>query len=179
MATSTLLQKLDLEVDGFGASTSNRRQVETFIAAATLTVGQWVALDLSSVPAVISTEIDDYADQTLLVRPAASDLTAGAGIESNASIVVGVVLSSAESSGTLTAGSKVYVVTRGPAIAQVDAAGVKADILAGMALMPDVTLTAGMAVAYTAASTVRPCGVALVASTTQNTIPVYVYPSMT
>ena len=179
MATSTLLQKLDSEADGFGAGTSNRRQVETFIAAATVAVGQWVALDLASVPLAISSNIDDYADQALLIRPAASDLSAAAGIESDASIVVGVVLASAETSGTLTAGSKILVVTRGPAIAQVDAAGAKTDILTGMALMPDVTLTAGRVVAYTAASTVRPCGVALVASTTQNSIPVFVYPSVT
>ena len=44
MATSTLIQFLE---PGEGASTSNRSQTETFLAAGTITAGDWVAFDLS------------------------------------------------------------------------------------------------------------------------------------
>lgn len=44
MATNTILQKLDGGSD-FGATTSNRRQVETFITKETVVVGDWVAFD--------------------------------------------------------------------------------------------------------------------------------------
>jgi hypothetical protein len=54
MATSTLIQYLETEQkDGFGASvavgpaTLNRRQVETFLAAATIAAGDLVSLDAS------------------------------------------------------------------------------------------------------------------------------------
>ena len=46
MATSTLLQKLDGETN-FGGGTSNRRQVETFLASGTIAVGDVVAFDTS------------------------------------------------------------------------------------------------------------------------------------
>lgn len=182
MATSTLVQYLgstNTSSTDVAATEVNRRQVETFIAGTTVALGQWVALDLTKSPSPSTTVIDDYAEAALFVRPAASDLNAAATIESQASIVVGVVLSSAEPGQTLTAGSKINVVTRGIAIAQVDAAGAKTDILIGMALQPDVTATAGRAIAQAAASTARACGIALASATTQTAIPVYVLPSMT
>jgi hypothetical protein len=46
MAGSTLLQKLDGGSD-FGASTSNRRQVEIFLAEGVITSGDWVSWDVS------------------------------------------------------------------------------------------------------------------------------------
>ena len=49
MATNTLLQKLDiLDSDGvaFSADTSNRRQVETFIADGAIALGDLVAFDV-------------------------------------------------------------------------------------------------------------------------------------
>jgi hypothetical protein len=46
MATNTILQKLDGETD-FGASASNRRQVETFVANDTIAAGDVVSFDAS------------------------------------------------------------------------------------------------------------------------------------
>ena len=44
MATSTLIQLLEA---GQGGDTSNRRQVETFIAGGAIASGDWVSLDVS------------------------------------------------------------------------------------------------------------------------------------
>tara|TARA_Y100000034_G_scaffold133869_1_gene200726 strand:- start:866 stop:1342 length:477 start_codon:yes stop_codon:yes gene_type:complete len=46
MATSTLIQFLDSST-GVTAATSNRRQVETFLAGGAITAGDWVFFDVS------------------------------------------------------------------------------------------------------------------------------------
>ena len=47
MATSTLLQTLDADANQMGVTASNRRQVETFIANATIAAGDLLSLDLA------------------------------------------------------------------------------------------------------------------------------------
>ncbi len=119
MATSTLVQSLNTSyVDGFGASVSvpnvvNRRQTEIFLASATVVVGDAVAFDLSKT-------LD--SDKTLYVIPADTDVA-------TSTTIVGVVLSSAESTGTLTAGSKILVALTGVVLANVDGATVAGSIL--------------------------------------------------
>jgi hypothetical protein len=114
MATSTLIQNLNTGyTDVFGATvsvpgTSNRRQVETFLASATVVVGDAVAFDLSK-------SVD--SDKALYVIKADTDVA-------TSTAVVGIVLGSAESDGSLTAGSKVNVVLGGIVLANVDGATV-------------------------------------------------------
>lgn len=108
MATSTLLQKLDVAADGFGSSTSNRRQVETFIAGETLVVGDCVSLDLAA---------SADGDKGLVV------VKGDTGTATD-TCVIGVVLRSVAPGGALTAGSQVEVVVRGLVLANVDAATV-------------------------------------------------------
>ena len=150
MATSTLIQKLDATAlvtsttvpGGYQTVTtpdvSNRRQVETFIAGATVVVGQWVQFDTSKSGAV----------KVLTVVPAA--ITA----DGNA-LVVGVVLGSAETSGALTAGSKINVIVSGYA----SVAAVTTGVAAGTPLVVDATL--GRADARVAGDISDACGVAL------------------
>jgi hypothetical protein len=143
MATSTLLQSLNTDADFGGvsaAASSNRRQVEIFLAKETLVVGDWVAFDF-----------DATAD---------SDVTLGIfkadGNSSPVRTPFGVVLRSAEPTGTLTSGSRIEVVTAGVCDALTsDAAG------AGMAVgaILQITNTAGVADAASAASAQPVCGV--------------------
>jgi hypothetical protein len=108
MATSTLLQKLDVAADGFGSSTSNRRQVETFIAGETLVVGDCVSLNLGA---------SADGDKGLVV------VKGDTGTATD-TCVIGVVLRSVAPGGALTAGSQVEVVVRGLVLANVDGATV-------------------------------------------------------
>lgn len=123
MATSTLLQKLDglaLQSPTTGGETpgsyvsvstpnvSNRRQVETFLASATVVAGDAVAFDLSK-------SLD--SDKTLYVIKADTDVA-------TSTAIVGIVLGSAETDGSLTAGSKINVLISGVALANVDGATV-------------------------------------------------------
>jgi len=147
MATSTLIQNLNSTyVDGFGVSvgsgsaTSDRRQTETFIAKETLLVGDWVAFDYAATLA---------GDVTLGVYKA----------DSNSSPVrtpMGVVLSSAQSDGALTAGAKVLVCISGVCNALVgDNAG------GGNAIgtLLQITSTAGQVDLASAASAQPVCGI--------------------
>lgn len=155
MATSTLIQKLDGTALVPSSSppgsysvvatpdVSNRRQVETFIAGATVATGDWVAFDTSKTG----------AERMLFVVPAATVATGNP-------LVVGVLLGSAESTGALTAGSKVNVIISGYAEnAKVD----NAVAGAGVALVVDAT-GAGIANAFVAADTAPSCGVSLEAA---------------
>jgi hypothetical protein len=142
MATSSLIQSLDATYsDGttLGLTPSNRRIEETFIANGTITAGQWVALDL--------TVANSDGDKSLKVVAADGNASAGAGITSTASVVVGVALTGA------TTGQRVDVVTRGMCEASVTEAG--AGILVGDALQ--ISNTAGSA-AITTGALVPVCG---------------------
>lgn len=144
MATSTLIQKLD--GTAFVSSTtvpgsytavttpdvSNRRQVETFIAGATVVVGDWLEFDTSKTG----------AERVLTVIQATAN---GSGNP----LVVGVCLGSAETDGLLTAGSKINVVVAGYA------EGVNvANAVAAAGVPLAVSATAGRAQA-----TILPAGV--------------------
>jgi len=165
MATSTLLQKLDVEADGFGASTSNRRQIETFLVRVeyptggpdpgtiTITAGDWVALDTTQ----------SGADRALCIRTAAN-------VALGNPLVVGVALDSASLDpleGDPAISAPIRVVIAGYA----EAANVDGAVAAGSPLVVDTT--AGRAhVAVTGDLSV--CGVALAADVA-NVAPVWVY----
>ena len=162
MATSTLIQRLDSTAlvtsttvpGGYTVVTtpdvSNRRQVETFIAGATVVVGDWLQFDTSKTG----------AERVLTVIQATN-------VALGNPLVVGVCLGSADSDGSLTAGSKINVIVSGYAeVANVDGA-----VVAGSPLAVDTT--AGRAhVAVTGDLSV--CGVALAADVA-NVAPVWIY----
>jgi len=132
MATSTLIQFLDPGQDG---DTSNRSQVETFLASSAIAKGDWVSLDPSK----------SGADRCLYVG--VIDTSAGAvplGVP-----VIGVALEAASIDG------EVRVVIAGY-VAQANVASLTA---AGIALALDTT-TSGRAVAADAAN-VNLAGVSL------------------
>lgn len=144
MATSTLLQKLDStalaspttggETPGSYVSVStpdvsHRRQVEVFLASATVAVGDVVAFDLSKT-------LD--SDKMLYVLKADTDVA-------TSTAAVGIVLGSADSDGSLTAGSKINVLTSGLIRANVDGATVAGSTLC-------VGATGGQLAVYTNAS---------------------------
>ena len=132
MATSTLIQFLD---PGQGGDTSNRSQVETFLASSAIAKGDWVSLDPSK----------SGADRCLYVG--VIDTSAGAvplGVP-----VIGVALEAASIDG------QVRVVIAGY-VAQANVASLTA---AGIALALDTT-TSGRAVAADAAN-VNLAGVSL------------------
>ena len=109
MATATTLQSLNTDADFGGvsaAASSNRRQVETFIAGETLVVGDCVSLNLAATA--------DSDKGLVIVKGDTGTATD--------TCVVGVVLRSAESNGALTVGSKIEVVVRGLVLANVDGA---------------------------------------------------------
>ncbi len=136
MATSSLIQYLeatDAAGTTLGLTPSNRRVEETFIASSAITVGQWVALDLT-------TTLSD-GDKSLKVAPADGNGGSGTGITSLNSVVVGVALTAAA------AGDKVEVVTRGMCEASVSESG--SGINVGDALQ--ISNTAGTAVITTGA----------------------------
>jgi hypothetical protein len=110
MATNTLIQKLDPVADGFGASASNRRQVETFIAGGTIATGDAVALDTSKTG----------ADRALYVVEAPAN---------SGALVVGIALNGASANETIA------VVVTGYAAG----ANVESGVLAGQALYVGTT----------------------------------------
>jgi len=150
MATSTLIQRLDTNAlvpsstipGGYDLvstpDVSNRRQIETFILGGTVAVGDWVALD--------TTQPD--ADKALFV------IEAGAAANGNP-LVVGVVLSSAETTGALTSGSRVNVIVAGYAAS----ANTNGAPVAGQPIV--VQTVAGAADAAGAGITAPPCGAVL------------------
>ena len=83
MAGSTLLQKLDGETD-FGATTSNRRQLEIFLASAAIAKGEVVQLD----------DAKTGADRALYVRKASTTATGNG-------LAVGVAIEAAAAAGDL------------------------------------------------------------------------------
>ena len=104
MATSTLIQYLEttavtgLGVSvGVGAASMNRRQTETFIAKENLVVGDFVAFDLAAT-----------ADGDVSIGVFKAD-----GNSAPVRTPFGVVLGSAETSGKLTAGSRINVCISG------------------------------------------------------------------
>jgi hypothetical protein len=104
MATSTLIQYLEttavtgLGVSvGVGAASMNRRQTETFIAKENLLVGDFVAFDLAAT-----------ADGDVSIGVFKAD-----GNSAPVRTPFGVVLGSAETSGKLTAGSRINVCISG------------------------------------------------------------------
>jgi hypothetical protein len=152
MATSTNIQYLVATAkDEFGAtvqigaSTSDRRQIETFLAGAAITAGDWVQFDTSATGATrVLTVIQ--ATNVALGNP----------------LTVGVALTSAT-----VAGQTVDVVVAG----YVESANVDGAVVAGSPLTVDTT--AGRAhVAVTGDISV--CGVALAADVA-NVAPVWVY----
>ncbi|CAB5223716.1 hypothetical protein UFOVP390_5 [uncultured Caudovirales phage] len=155
MATSTNIQYLvNSAKDEFGATVSiktasDRRQIETFIAGAAITAGDWVQFDTSATD----------AGRVLTV------IQAGAGFAAGNPLVCGVALTAAT-----VAGQTVDVVVAGYAELANVAAAVAA---AGVALVVDNT-AAGRAVAIAAADTAPACGVSLEAAGVGNTCDVWV-----
>jgi hypothetical protein len=133
MATSTLIQYLEttavtgLGVSvGVGAASMNRRQTETFIAKENLVVGDFVAFDLAAT-----------ADGDVSIGVFKAD-----GNSAPVRTPFGVVLGSAETSGKLTAGSRINVCISGVCDALVGDNGGAGNAL-GVVLQ--ITNTAGVA----------------------------------
>jgi hypothetical protein len=102
MATSTLVQFLATEADGATRDTSNRFQVETFLASAAIAADAIVSLDLAQTSDV---------DKALYVITAASGTA-------TRTCVVGAATESAAA-----AGAKVKVLTKGLYTVAVDGSG--------------------------------------------------------
>jgi hypothetical protein len=166
MATSTLIQKLDATAlttsttvpGGYQVvstpDVSNRRQIETFIAGATVVPGDWLQFDTSKTSG---------PEKVLTVIQASANGTGNP-------LVVGVCLGSAETTGALTVGSKINVIIGGLAEKANVANAVAA---AGVALTVEAA-GAGQAVAITAGDTGPACGVTLSAPVA-NVANVWVY----
>jgi len=154
MATSTLIQNLDSTA--FESSTtvpgsytvispkgvSHRLQTEVFLASATVAKGDAVAFDLNKTA---------DGDKTLYVIKADTDVA-------TSTCVVGIVLSSAETDGSLTAESKILVLISGVASAAVDGATVAGSNLT-------VGATAGQLAVASAAATYPIVAIAVEADT--------------
>ena len=158
MATSTLVQYLEktqnLAAGGttpVGASTSNRSQVEQFLAETTVTAGDWVEFDTAQTG----------ASKVVVVRQATAN---GVGNP----LVCGVALTTVTGTATSPA---VVTVCVGGYVASANVANAVA--AAGVALSVDAA-GAGQAVAITAADTGPACGVSLSAPVA-NRAEVWVY----
>lgn len=149
MATSSLIQSLET---GLGAASSHRRQVETFLAAGTITAGDVVMWDTSQAGADILLHVVKSALKAL-----------------GQPLACGIALSSAVS------GGKIEVVTSGFAVA--NCAADTGTIVLGDVLVASV-VTAGEVEVRVAADTARAFGVALEAAdaTTANFVNICVYP---
>jgi len=144
MATSTLIQFL---AEGSAGDTSNRRQVETFLASGTIAAGDWVQFDSAK----------SGADALLFVKEAAT-----VGTKGNAA-AFGVALEGAA------AGEQVRAVVAG----FVASASVAGATVAGSALVGPIG-TAGQAeIEVPGTTTGSVCGIALDADTA-GYAPVYV-----
>ena len=134
MATSSLIQLLTA---GEAGDTSNRRQIETFLANGTIAAGDWVMLDTSKTD----------ADRVLFVIEATA-------VANGNALVIGVATEAAA------AGDQVRVVISGYAEGASVANAVAA---ANVALVVDNT-AAGQAVAIAAGDLAPACGVSLEAA---------------
>lgn len=147
MATSRNIQYIGSDGSGVlsDGDLSSRRQVETFLAGAAITAGEWVVLDTSKTA--------DLQCIYVIKAPASSVSAA----------VMGVALADAAS------GARVDVVVRGYAAS----ATVNTSVAQGNALFCGGT-AAGTAEPYSqATATVAPCGIAL-DDDTAGVAPVYV-----
>jgi len=149
MATSTLLQCLN-EGSEFGVEASNRSRFETFIASETVAAEDTVSLDLSKT---------DVGDKAIFIKKAGTGDTA-------TMVPVGVVVRSAESDGSLGAGSRVLVCTRGLVDAKVTGTVAQGDTLA-------MTATDGQ-LDNAVAATDKVVAIAAAARTGAGTVKVYV-----
>jgi hypothetical protein len=149
MATSTLIQRLE---DGVSAASGNRRQVETFLAAGTITAGDVVMWDTSQAGADAMLHVVKSA-----LRALGQPLACGVALESAAS------------------GETIQVVVAGFAVA--NCAADTGTIVVGDPLVASV-VTAGEVEVRVAADTARAFGVALEAAdaTTANFVNIFVYP---
>ena len=182
MATQSLIQYLETsQTDGFGASVPvglaamNRRQTEVFLAGEALDAGDWVALDLTAAS-------DEVASIT--IAKADSNKGAGAGVTSQASIVVGVVLGPAserddDGSGGVVSGGQASVCIRGICEAKTDGSGVA--IAQGDVLTADSTAGKAVKAEYTGvapyARTIA-CGLAVDATAADGLSTCYVMPAL-
>lgn len=132
MATSTLVQFLGA---GESGATSNRSQVETYLAGGTIAAGDWVSFDTSKTG----------ADRVLYVKT----------IDTSAAAVLIGVPTVGVATAAAVAGDQVRVVVAG----YVENAKVATGSTAGLALALDTT-TSGRATIADAAN-VNICGVAL------------------
>jgi hypothetical protein len=170
MATSTLIQKLDATAlvpsstvpGGYDVvdtpDVSNRRQVETFIAGATVVAGDWLQFDTSATGAA----------RVLTVIQAGGNGTGNP-------LVVGVCLGSAQPDGALTAGSKINVIVAGYAEEANCAVGGGAPVNAAGIAITVGAAGAGQGVAIAAGQTGPACGVSLATASAGNVAPVWVY----
>jgi predicted MFS family arabinose efflux permease len=156
MATNTTIQYLEATAkDELGATVSiktasDRRQIETFLAGAAVTAGDWVQFDTAATDAA----------RVLTV------IQAGAGFALGNPLVCGVALTAATA-----AGQKVDVVVSG----YVELANVAAAVgAAGLALVVDNTAGPGRAVAIQPGDIAPACGVSLEAAGVGNTCDVWV-----
>ena len=150
MATSTLVQFLGDGITsptGAGADTSNRRQVETFIASGAIAKGDWVELDNSKTG----------ADRALYAKECTT-----VGTKGNAG-AIGVALAAAA------ANEQVRVVVAG----YVAEAQVAAATVAGSALVGPITVAGRADIEVPGTTTGAVCGIALAADTA-NLAPVLV-----
>jgi len=144
MATSTLVQLL---AAGEGADTSNRRQIETFLASGAIAAGDWVELDNAKTG----------ADRTLYVKECTGVATKG-----NAG-AIGVALAAAA------ADEQVRVVVAGY-VAEASVAGAT---VAGDALVGPIGTAGRAEIEVPGTTTGAVCGIALDADTA-NVAPVLV-----
>ena len=138
MATSTLVQFLGDGITsptGAGADTSNRRQVETFIASGAIAKGDWVELDNSKTG----------ADRALYVKECTT-----VGTKGNAG-AIGVALAAAA------ANEQVRIVVAG----YVEEAQVAAATVAGSALVGPITVAGRADIEVPGTTTGAVCGIAL------------------
>jgi hypothetical protein len=166
MATSTILQSLNSETDGATATSSARRQIETYVlrntngtgASRTVTAGQWVSFDTTQTG----------SDRVRCVR--VIDTSGGAvaiGVP-----VIGVALDTVTIAEPTVSGQSVELPVRVVVSGYAENAFVATGSTSGLALSLDTT-TSGRATIADAAN-VNICGVAL-EDATSNLADVWVF----
>ena len=128
MATSTLIQFLE---PGEKAATSNRRQVETFLASGAIAIGDWVAFDDSQTGAdkmLFVEESTASAGGGLVCGVAISAATAA---DDKIDVVIGGFVAVAQIVGAITAGDPLR---QSATVGAADAATAGAEAVIGVAL---------------------------------------------